>query len=77
MFGNKKLVVDIEGLTCGHCVAHTTKALEALEGVKKVNVDLVKGGTSRATVTYRGDLADPAITDAIDEAGYTVTAIRK
>lgn len=35
--------VKIKGMRCGHCVGSVTKALEALEGVSNVKVDLAKG----------------------------------
>lgn len=35
--------VKIKGMSCGHCVASVTKALEAIEGVTNVKVDLATG----------------------------------
>ena len=35
--------VKIKGMRCGHCVASVTKALEAIDGVTSVKVDLAKG----------------------------------
>lgn len=77
MFGRKHLTADISGLTCGHCVAHTTEALEALDGVSAVAIDLVKGGTSHAKITYKGTLPDDAIRAAVGEAGYTLESVRR
>lgn len=35
--------IKIKGMRCGHCVGSVTKALEAIEGVSNVKVDLAKG----------------------------------
>ena len=62
--------VMIEGMMCQHCVAHVTKALNALPGVTAV-VDL---DSKSAVVT--GDVSDDAIRAAVEEAGYEVTGIQ-
>lgn len=58
------------GMTCGHCVKAVTEELSALPGVSDVNVELVKGGVSTATVTSVEPLTDEAVRAAMDEAGY-------
>ncbi len=56
----------VEGMSCGHCKAAVTEAVEALAGVGSVDVDL---DTKRVDV--RGsDVSDDAIRAAVDEAGY-------
>lgn len=35
--------IKIKGMRCGHCVGSVTKALEAIEGITNVKVDLAKG----------------------------------
>ena len=62
--------VMIEGMMCQHCVAHVTKALNALPGVTAV-VDL---DSKSAVVT--GNVSDDAIRAAVEEAGYEVTSIQ-
>lgn len=57
--------VKIKGMRCGHCVASVTKALEAIEGVTNVKVDLAKG-----EATY--DEARPVDTGRI---GAAISAI--
>ncbi len=32
--------ITIKGMSCQHCVASTTKALESIPGISKVKVDL-------------------------------------
>ncbi|MFP5334156.1 MAG: heavy-metal-associated domain-containing protein [Actinomycetes bacterium] len=61
---------DVQGMTCGHCVASVTEELTALEGVTAVDVDLDAGGTSKVTVTSEGPLDAEAVRAAVDEAGY-------
>ncbi len=43
--------LSVQGMTCGSCVKHVTRALEAVPGVRRVDVDLANG---RARV--EGDL---------------------
>ncbi len=61
--------VIIEGMMCKNCVAHVSKALNALPGVT-AQVDL---DSKSAVVT--GDVSDDAIRAAIEEAGYQVVSI--
>ena len=35
--------IKIKGMSCNHCVMAVTKALNEMEGIKNVKVDLVKG----------------------------------
>ena len=62
-------VLKVEGMMCAHCQAHVQKALEAVEGVKKIVVDL-EGGT--ATVTMEQEIPDEKLKSAVTEAGYQV-----
>jgi copper chaperone CopZ len=66
-------VYTVTGMTCDHCVSAVTDELTALPGVQDVQVDLVAGGESTVTVTSEGPLADDAVRDAVDEAGYELT----
>jgi copper chaperone CopZ len=61
------LVVMVGGMTCGHCVKAVTKAVDALPGVERVEVDLAAG---RVSVT---GAVDPALVrKAIETEGYTL-----
>lgn len=64
------MIVRIEGMSCGHCSGHVKEALEALEGVVKVEVNLQEG-----TAHIEGTVSEEAVRDAIDEAGYDVVGI--
>jgi len=66
------LTYRVAGLTCEHCVRAVTDELTALPGVRDVGVVLVVGGTSTVRVVSDAPLADSAVRDAVDEAGYTL-----
>jgi copper chaperone len=38
--------ITVKGMSCGHCVAAMTKAMESLPGVSQVAVDLASGRVS-------------------------------
>ena len=63
-------VLNVEGMSCSHCVNAVTKAVTALEGISGVNVDL-EGKT--ATVDYDPDQVSlDSIKEAIEEEGYEI-----
>ncbi len=35
-------VIQVDGMTCGHCVETVTQAVRSLQGIQKVTVDLDK-----------------------------------
>jgi len=35
--------LNVQGMTCGGCVKHVTKALQSVPGVNQVSVDLASG----------------------------------
>ena len=75
---DRTTTLRISGLTCGHCVAHVTEELEAIEGVKNVSVILNTGGQSTATVVSDVVVDDAALAAAVAEAGdYTLDAIER
>ncbi len=67
-----KKTISIEGMTCGHCVSHVTEALNGLEGVTSVNVDLAG---KKADVDADESVSDDTLKAAVKEAGYTATAV--
>ena len=64
--------IGITGMTCGHCVSAVKRELGGLPGVETVDVDLVNGGTSTATISSSAPLGADSIDAAVAEAGYTV-----
>lgn len=69
---NMKKTLKIEGMMCQHCVAHVTKALQGVEGVTVVDVNLKK---KTAIVELGAEVANETLTAAITEAGYEVKKI--
>ncbi|GMA32808.1 heavy-metal-associated domain-containing protein [Litorihabitans aurantiacus] len=67
--------IDVTGMTCGHCVSAVTNELNEVDGVERVTVELVNGGTSHVTVFSDDELPADALRAAIDEAGYETTGI--
>ncbi len=68
-----KKVISIEGMMCQHCVNHVTKALEAVDGVSNVKVNLEQ---KNAVLTANDTVSNDVLTKAIVDAGYEVTAIK-
>lgn len=60
---------QVEGMTCGHCVASVTEELEEVSGVEQVEVDLATGSV---TVTSAEPLERDAVESAVTEAGYVL-----
>lgn len=62
-------ILKIEGMMCEHCKARVQKALEAVDGVKSVNIDLE---TKTAEVELSENIDISALTSAVTDAGYEV-----
>ncbi len=62
---------QVEGMTCGHCVAAVTAEVGGLAEVSDVQVDLERG---LVTVASDGPLGYEAVGAAVDEAGYRLVA---
>lgn len=60
---------DVSGMSCGGCEENVESAVGDLDGVESVEADNVAG-----TVEVAGDADPAAVRDAIEEAGYTVSA---
>ncbi|MCL6626548.1 MAG: heavy-metal-associated domain-containing protein [Alicyclobacillus shizuokensis] len=60
--------ITVKGMTCSGCVHAVTRALQAIDGVQKADVDLAR---ECATVTYdAGQISVETLRQAIEEAGY-------
>ena len=59
--------VKVKGMTCQHCVMAVTKALESIDGVTNVRVDLEAG---TATYDETAPVDEEKIRGAIEDAGY-------
>jgi copper chaperone len=60
-------IVKIKGMSCQHCVNATFKALDGIEGVSNVQVDLDKGEAS-----FDGDVSSEQVKEAIAKIGFEV-----
>lgn len=64
------VVLNVQGMSCGHCVKAVEGALGELQGINEVKVDL-----ENAQVTVAFDTAKVAIEtikEAIEEQGYDI-----
>ena len=61
--------LQVQNMTCGHCVGAVTQAVQAIDANARVEVDL-------GTKTVKIDSATPLapLKSAIADAGYPVTA---
>lgn len=59
--------LKVEGMSCGHCVAAVTRALQEVDAGAKVDVDL---GTQ--TVRVQSSASLDKVREAVEEAGYPV-----
>lgn len=66
------LLLKVSGMTCGNCVKHVTHALQEMDGVEKVDVDLGKG-----EVVVQGELPEDSSSfiKALEEEGYSAVVL--
>lgn len=64
-----KTILQIEGMSCGHCVQHVKEALEAVAGVTSAEVSLT---AQTAAVEYKDAVTQAMLKAAVEEAGYEV-----
>ncbi|WP_457570792.1 heavy-metal-associated domain-containing protein [Desulfovulcanus sp.] len=62
-------VLNIEGMSCSHCVQTVIRAISSLPGVKSVEVSLEK---KQAYVETDGEVDMGLIKKAVEEEGYKV-----
>ena len=61
--------VNVDGMSCGHCVTSVTNEVRKVDGVTGVDVDLAAGTVQ---ITSDAPLEEADVNAAIDEAGYEV-----
>lgn len=66
----EKTTIEVQGMTCGGCVASVTRVLKALPGVQDVDVSLQARSASVSYDPARTNV--PAMRSAIEDAGYGV-----
>jgi formate dehydrogenase gamma subunit len=62
-------ILKVRGMSCPHCALAVTKALEQLEGIQNIQVDLPTG---EVRFYNAGEVPTDKIEEAIAEAGYEV-----
>ena len=60
----------VDDMSCDHCKARITKAVENIEGVKKIKIDLKK-----KTVLVSGSVEPATVQSAIESEGYHPKAV--
>ena len=64
------VVLNVQGMSCGHSVKAVEGSLVALQGINDVNVDL---GAAKVAVAFdAAQVTVEAIKEAIEEQGYDV-----
>ncbi|MEK9602446.1 MAG: cation transporter [Pontimonas sp.] len=70
------VVVEVQGMTCQHCVKAVTSEIEGIEGVTGVDIALEPEGTSQVTVESESAVSSDVLRDAIAEAGYDMVGVQ-
>ena len=66
----KTTVLNVQGMTCGHCEMSVQEALDELDGVQGAKADRATGNVE---VTYEEDkVSNDEFKEAIEEVGYKV-----
>lgn len=63
---------QVSGMSCGHCEVAIRGEVSRVPGVEEIEVS---AKTGRLVVTSREALADQAVLDAVDEAGYSAARV--
>ena len=65
------MLLNVQKMTCGHCVRTVTNAVRALDSQAEVEVDLADG-----SVRIDGKVTADDAAEAIREEGYTVQVVQ-
>ncbi len=64
--------IQVEGMTCGHCVETVTQAVNSLDGINQVSVDLDK---KQVSVDFDESQTDiDTVSSKIVEVGFEVVS---
>lgn len=67
-----KKIVNISGMQCAHCAQAVETALEKIENVKSVKVNLDE---NKAEIYSDTQISEPQIVNAIQDIGFDVIEI--
>ena len=60
--------IEVDGMSCQHCVAALKKSLDAIDGVTETNVEV-----GSATVTFdESKVKDSDLNDAVVQTGFKI-----
>jgi len=66
----ENVILNVEGMSCNHCVQSVEGALNKLEGVFSTIIDL---NEKSVEITYEADKIGPEkLTEVIEDQGYEV-----
>lgn len=65
-------IINVDGMTCDHCVKAVTEEISKIPSVIEVNIDLHAGEISPVTITAGDEISDADIATAVEEAGYSI-----
>lgn len=65
---SKTTILDVQGMSCGHCVKAVDEAIRSIEGVEEAHVDLA---AAQAKVVHAESADIDAILAAIADEGYS------
>lgn len=64
-----KMILEIEGMSCTHCVNHVKNTLIELEGIDKViSVEIGKA-------VIDGDISEDDLRDALEDEGFELVSV--
>lgn len=69
-----KITINIEGMMCQMCEAHTNDAIRKAFKVKKVTSS---AKTNETVIISDNDISDEAINKALEETGYSILGITR
>lgn len=65
-----QVTLNVQGMSCGHCVSSVENSVGKLDGVKEVKVHLESG---KVDISFEEDKVSlDAIKETIDDQGYDV-----
>lgn len=65
-----KKIINIEGMSCNHCLAHVKEALGGINGVSVLDVSL-----DNKNAIVETEVENKILINAIEEEGYDVTSV--
>lgn len=68
-----RTVISIEGMTCSSCSSAVYNALNGVEGIDTVSVDVLE---NRATIKHSSGMSPAAICEMVEDIGYGATVAK-